>query len=278
MENLSKYYLKTAGLLFLVIFSACAGHQNLYKKEFSAAEKKTYAKLLEQGAGLFYQGTEACQMNLYEARELDPTNGDVYQEIGAPLLKRGIISQSIQAYTAAVKADSLSWLGWRGYMYLYFYRDYENAIHDFDALDELTPGIVDYPQSESVDFQRGIAYLMLKDWLMADSFFTKHLRYETGSVGVDYIESRAFLYRGITFYFQEKWDAALKDFDQGLKNLPGNANLLLWKAKTLQKLQGENDLFQNTVQAAKESFANGNHFQRPYVEEFFQIYEDDFNW
>jgi tetratricopeptide (TPR) repeat protein len=272
MENLLKYCLSIG--IFLLLCS-CASKTVLYKKEFSEEEKENYSNLLKEGCGLFYQGSTPCQMTLYEARDLNPENADVYQELGAPLLKRGIISQSIQAYNDATNRNQLSWQGWRGYMFLYFYRDYENAIRDFTELDALTPGVVDYPQSESVDFQRGIAWLMMENLEMADSLFTRHIKHESKEVGADYIDSRAFLYRGITYFKKGEFDKALLDFNQGINNLPDNADLLFWKARAQKALGQPDEKWQQTLAESKENFDKGNHNRRPYVEEFFQLYEED---
>ncbi len=59
----------------------------------------------------------------------------------------------------AVACDSSRWIGWRGYLYPYFYRDNKKAIADFDTTNHLTPDFIYAPQGHSVDYWGGHAYL-----------------------------------------------------------------------------------------------------------------------
>jgi hypothetical protein len=68
----------------------------------------------------------------------------------------------------------VTWQGWRGYLKLFFYRDYESAIADFNATDTLTTGFTDYPQSMSVDYLRGLAYFQLGEEEKALDYYTKY--------------------------------------------------------------------------------------------------------
>lgn len=269
---LSNYYRSVLLLFGLIVVFSCQKHPALYKKDFTAEEKKKLAISLVDGLGNYYQGTPAQQFLLREALRHDSTNAQVWRELGVPYLKRGLAHEAMSKYYArAVELDPVGWQGWRGYLYLYFYRDYEHALADFNATDTLTPDFVDYPQSLSVDYMRGICYLQMEEFEQAVDFFDQHIAYETETTGFDYIDSKTFLYKGIAQLKMEQPEPAKSTFEQGLLIDPTNADLLFWLGKTLYQLE-EADEARVKLEEARAQFLKGNHNQRPYVEEFYQTY------
>ncbi|MEL7220836.1 MAG: hypothetical protein AAGJ93_05920, partial [Bacteroidota bacterium] len=181
MAKSLKYFLKPyclAGIM-CTFYSSCQRQEAVwYEKEFTSEEHKALSLNLLEGIGYYYQGSPASQMLLEEALAYDPNSAKIHREIGVPYLKRGIASAFPDYYGKAADLDPLGWTGWRGYLYLYFYRDYERAIADFNLTDTLTPNQVDYPQSISVDYMRGICYLMIDDYPSAIDYFDRHIAYE----------------------------------------------------------------------------------------------------
>jgi tetratricopeptide (TPR) repeat protein len=245
-----------------------------YEKEFTTEERKALSLSLLDGIRYHYQGSPASQMILQEALSYDPQNAKVHREIGVPYLKRGIAAAFPHYYGKAAELDPLGWTGWRGYLYLYFYRDYERALADFNLTDTLTPNQVDYPQSISVDYMRGICYLKLHDYQNAIDYFDRHIEYETSITGFDYIDPKTLLYRGIAYLGQNKADLAIASFRSGLTIEDENADLYYWLAK-VQAQQGHLAEAQQNLERARKEFARENYNRRYYVEAFFQTYEAD---
>ncbi len=272
MEKLLTYCL-SIGLVALLAVSCQQRQPELYKKTFTAEEKKRYAEQLNNSIGYYYQGSVPWQFLLREAKSLDPTHPEIYRELGIPPLKRGMASLFYTPYDKAVELDPKGWQGWRGYIYLYFYRDYDRAIYDFDTLDPLTPNFVDYPQSQSIDFMRGIAYMMKEDYVRALEYFDKHFAYESEEVGVKYLENRAFLYKGICHLKMGDTKEALAILNQGLTYNNTNPDLHYWKAKTLVQQGAPQAEIAQEVAAAKQYFGNRN--IRAYTEQFYQLYWSD---
>lgn len=276
MDNLLKYFLRSLLLLTVVmLLGACRQQRNdWYRKSFTPEEQLTLAKNMTEAIGNYYQGSPGCQMLLEEAKTFDPNNALVHREIGVPYLKRGIASAFPHYYGKAADLDPLGWTGWRGYLYLYFYRDYERALADFNRLDTITPGVVDYPQSVSVDFMRGICYLQLKQYNQSVSYFDEHIAYETGVTGFKYIAPETFLFRGIAYLGLKDTATALRSFETGLRIEDYNADLMYWLAKTYAQ-EGRTAEARNYLKKAQKAFANNDYNRRPYVEEFYQLYEAD---
>ncbi len=253
---------------------SCAQPTDFYKKEFSETEKKELAEQLIGGRGFYYQGSEGEQSILQESFNYDSTNGTIWREFGVPYLKRGFAAEWRSYYDKAVEIDPLNWTGWMGYLHLYFYRDYENAIKNFDKTDELTPDIVDYPQSLSVDYMRGICYLKLDKYKEALSYIDKHIAYETQSTGIEYIGSHTFLYKGITLMKMNQYEKAMEAFELGLVHNPDNSDLMFWLSK-LKHQKGEHVLAVSLIRKAITQFEKGHFNSRPYTEDFFQTYKPD---
>ncbi|MEQ9263399.1 MAG: tetratricopeptide repeat protein [Owenweeksia sp.] len=246
-------------------------HPELYSKTFSQEEKKELAKSLMDAIHRYYQGSPPQRFILQEAVQYDSANGDVWREAGVPYLKRGLAAGFHKHYQKAVAHNPVVWTGWRGYIYLFFYRDYDRAIADFDAQDSLTPDLVDYPQSLSVDYLRGICYLQKQELDTALYYFDKHIRYEKEISGPEYVMPQAYLYEGIAFYKRGDFKAARACYDEGLKLLPDNADLLLWKGKALWAQQKKKEA-ETILNRALESVRSGQKNTRPYVEEFYETY------
>ena len=259
------------GLLPLLLFS-CRPREDFYKKTFSEKEKAKLAEQLISARGYYYQGSPGEQLLLLESKNMNPNSGTLWREFGVPYLKRGMATEFYDFYQKAVELDPLGWTGWRGYLYLYFYRDYKRAITDFDQTDLLTPNVVDYPQSLSVNYMRGICYLMLEDFEKAIEYFEIHFNHESQSTGIEYIGANAFVYKGLAHWKAGDPQAAQAIFEAGLKYNPSNADLMFWKAKLLFEEKNEHTRSLRLIRNAIVLFKKNNFNSRPYTEDFYQLY------
>jgi len=274
---MKQYEIIFSAYFLLVLFSliACQSEPVLFKKEFTSEEKWKLTDQMTSGLIRSYgQGSVSEVMVLEEAIKLTPHRADLYREIGIPYGKRGMPVEFHPPYSKAVELDPVEWQGYRGYMYLYFYRDYERAIADFDALDALTPNFVDYPQATSVHFMRAVAYMGLEDYDTALDYFDKHIVEELRTTTEDFIDLKTFVFQGICHYKKGEIDLARASFNRGTTNTPYSADLWYWTAKLAlerrDKLAATAAIEKAAIQFKKEYFNN-----RPYVEEFHQIYEGD---
>ncbi|HKK78843.1 MAG TPA: tetratricopeptide repeat protein [Phaeodactylibacter sp.] len=271
MVNWWSYYL-SYGVVLLVSLTACQPQPHLYQKEISDSEKGILAEQLLNGLRFFYQGEVGEQLLMEEAISHQPQNATLYRELGAPAVKRGMAKDFYRYYEDAVRYDAVNWQGWRGYLYLYFYRDYERALADFQALDTLTPDFVDYPQATSVLFMSAICYLQLGQYDTAVAYFDRHIQEELRTVEEEYIDTETFLFKGIAYAKQGRWSEAAATFERGLRNADSkSADLWYWKAKAAAA-QGNENTARLCIDAAKKWYDKGYFHDRPYVEEFYQLY------
>ncbi len=281
MENLWKFCLRTgkwpvaAILILVLLWTSCQrSDYQYYTKTISTEEYSEVARKLTDGITNYYQGSPASQMLLEEALRYDPNHALAHREIGVPYLKRGIGAAFPHYYGKAADLDPLGWTGWRGYLYLYFYRDYERALQDFNALDTITPGVVDYPQSTSVDYMRGLCYLQLNQNDQAIDYLDRHIAHEDSVAGADYVPPEAYLMRGIAQWKKGELEPALNSFKSGIALEDYNADLQYWLAKMYVE-QGELAEARKWLKRAQLAFNQGDYNKRFYVEEFYQLYQQD---
>lgn len=257
MEKLLKYFL--SAILLVSLFS-CKTKEEKVKDAFDFGFKH-------------YQGTSKHMNAFAYALELDSTKAETYRELSVTYLKRGIPHKWKDWYDGAVEYDPITWQPWRGYLYLWFYRDYKKAIADFDASDTLTD-YIDHPQGHSVDFWRGIAYLGLNDYENSIAYWDKHITKETEDSGEDWVELEAFLFRGIAYYESGNSEKAIIDFDKAIQYFKQSADAKYYKALILK----ENDKTEEAIDLIEEAvsdFNAGFYNNRPYVETLRQIYLED---
>ena len=255
METLQKLYLSILLLFFL--FSC-------------KTDKEKALEVLEFGK--HYQGSSQSLNALTRAAELDSTNAEIYRELSIPYLKRGLPHLWKKDMDKAAAKNPIEWQGYRGYNYLWFYRDYKKAIADFDATDTLTPNFIDAPQGHSVDYWRGIAYLGLKDYKNSNAYFEKHIAKETQEFGEDYVDVTAFLYNGISYFEAGNFEKAVTNFDKQLeysRNLSADAKY--YKSLILKAQNNPHEAL-SLLKSAIEDFNLGYFNNRPYVEALRQIY------
>jgi len=242
---------------------------------FSCKTKREKAEQVYKNAIHYPQGSMMSINGIKRAIEIDSTYEQAVYELSVAYLKRGLPHKWLPQYNKAVKLDSIQRIPWRGYLYLWFYRDYKKAIADFDASDTLTPNFIDAPQGHSVDYWRGIAYLGLKNHKNSIRYFDKYIAKEIEEYGEDWVEVTTFLYKGIAHYEIGEDNKALVAFNKQLqysRNLSADAKY--YKA-LIFKNQKKYKAAKTTLDSAIEDFDSGYFNNRPYVETLRQIYRED---
>ena len=238
----------------------------LAKEKWSFIEKQTDPEIINT------QGKPEIMNLLEEIINLDPKHCDAIRELSIAYLKRGMPNQWKPIYDRAVECDAVRWQPWRGYLYLYFYRDYKNAIADFNASDTLTPNHIDSPQGHSVDYWRGHAYLGAKDYENSIRYYQKHIAYVTQEWGEDWVEPDAFLNLAIAYYESNQFDKMPPELDRALKHYQNKSADTKYYYALYEQKQGNTQKALEWVKAGIEDFYLGNSKKRGYNEEIKQLY------
>lgn len=271
MEKLLRSCLKS---FLLVMLFSCNNSEETFNHLTQAERQKLSTEVFDGGSHL-YQGSVKSMTRIERAIAIDPNNCDAVRELSVAYLKRGMPDKWKPQMDKAVECNPTIWTGYRGYNYLWFYRDYNKAIADFNATDSLTPNFTEAPQGHSVDYWRGIAYLGLKDYKNSIAYFDKHIAKETEDSGEDWVELEAFLYKGIAHYENNQPTQALESLDKLLhysKNITADGKY--YKALILFD-QGDCKEAVQLVDEAIVDFDKGYFNSRPYVETLREIYKED---
>ena len=272
MEKLLTSCLKSFIVLLVVI--SCRPQHSWYEKELTDSLKVLYAdRLWRGGYSYYYQGSIADQFQLNESLELDSTNGDAWREKGIAYLKRGIADSFYLNYKKGVQYRPEKWAGFRGYIYLYFYRDYERAIADFNYNDEIV-GEVTYSQGQSHDYMRGICYYGLKDYGEALNQLNRYIDTITEGEGPEWVDVYAILYKGLALAKLRRFDEALAAFDNAEKLYPKLSDLYYHRAR-ISCARKDYEKALQLLEVAKKYHQEGYYHQRPYVEVLEQVHSQD---
>lgn len=261
--------------LSLLLLIGCKPEHKWYKKSFSKAEKSALAPALRNGVSYYYQGTVAEQFQIKGALSLDSTNGDFWREMGTARVKRGLASEMHYYYAKAAALKPDPWLGFRAYLYLYFYRDYPRAIQDFNRLDSIT-GSIGHSQAQDHDYMRAVAYYGLKDYPQAIRYARKYIERLTSEIGAEWVDANAHLYLALSL---EKngapWQEVQAELQKMLKIYPESADAYFH----LARLSAQRQRFweaRKFLLPAEAYFQKGYFHQRPYVEVLDQLFPQDF--
>ena len=209
------------------------------------------------------QGSSEKMNFLEEIIRLNPKHCDA-RELSLAYLKRGMPNQWKPIFDWAVECDAVNWQPWRGYLYLYFYRDYQNAIADFNASDTLTPNHIDSTQGHSVDYWRGHAYLGAKDYENSIRYYQKHIAYVTQEWEEDWVEPDAFLNLAIAYYESNQFDKMPAELDQALQYYQNKLADTKYYYALYEQEQGNTKKALEWVKASIEDFYLGNSKKRGY--------------
>jgi len=266
--------------LFLSLFISIGCNQATFfsKEEKIALAEEKWKTVVQQYLEDIHhiQGTAKTMKLIDEIIKLNPNHCDALRERSTPYLKRGMPQEWKIYFNQAVKCNSARWMGWRGYHYLYFFRDYSKAIADFDATDTLTPNHIDTPQGHSVDFWRGHAYLGAKNYGKSIYYYQKHIDRVTTEFGEDRVEPEAFLNMAIVHYENKSLDSMPYYLDKALYYYQDKSADSKYYYALYHKSKGDTIKVLSYIDGGIEYFLEGYYKRRPnYNEDVRQIYVEE---
>ncbi|MEM6526521.1 MAG: tetratricopeptide repeat protein, partial [Bacteroidota bacterium] len=138
----------------------------------------------------------------------------------------------------------------------------------------LTENFTDYPQGQSVDYMRGIAYYGLMDYKNAHEYFDLYVGEVLESQDESWADPKGFLYKGLAYLSENKNDSAIEYFDKVIKYDVSLADGYYHKVRALLALH-RLDEARSLIDKALTQFQSGSNHKRPYVEVMDQIYIED---
>lgn len=258
-------YLSLACLLFITC-------QNQSKTQ---VDIKVLSNLLNK-ANTFGQGSEIALIYYDSIIALNPKYDKSWFEKGVWSLKTGDYINYKKYVDKAVELNKNN-IGYRGWTKLLFLRDYQGAIDDFKILLSYHPDKKDVVAwGESVLFHLGKAYWQMKEYETAISYFDQYIAEESETSGEEWVDVKAFLYKGICLQKLGKHQEALASFEKGIhyyKTSPESYYHAGNSLVALKQKQKACTYFTKAEQYAKQGYIQKDAYQ----EVFGQLYFSDIN-
>ncbi|WP_291865240.1 tetratricopeptide repeat protein [Maribacter sp.] len=210
MVGLKKFF-KISGLIILVLIIAIAIYGYFKGKVITDVRQELSRKI----------------------ENFESKNSDEYMEYSViKFNKAGDFHTGFIYLNKAVELNPLAHLGYRGWIRLRKIRDYDNALDDFDRLDDLTPDVVDAPWGEDIDFLRGECYFGKKDFRKAIEMFNRNIKNQKE----DWADINSFVYLGLCEYELGNYEKSISEFQRALAQSESVCEAHFGLAKAYRKL------------------------------------------
>ncbi|MGL4630606.1 MAG: tetratricopeptide repeat protein [Leadbetterella sp.] len=180
----------------------------------------------------YHQTSEEYRIYLDSALALHPNDAELWRGKATSYFKAGQLMSAIKCINKAVELDTLTWMGYRGFMKCIFMKDYRNAIIDLKYMYQKRP--LEHQMDHSYPFWIGLSYLKLKQLDSADHYLSlpTNQSLTAGKESVHYVN---WFYKGLTKYFQEDFEKASKFLENATIENSHFPDAQFYLAKTLLK-------------------------------------------
>ena len=254
------------GVILIICTSYGPPNCNLFK-----ADEGCYNACLEAERAIEYpQGSKLSQELFDKSIQLCPGFDYSYYEKSVPYAKRGLIKEWKEMIDIALKIDPEEHLATRGWFHFFFMHNYEAAIKDIEALEQL----VDYDIGYSGDGTYHLNIIKALCWKglgkteKAIEIITEQLNKEDHDLGMyDY------LHLGVLHYQNEEYDLALEYLE---KQIDENdvSEIYYYKALCL-KAQNKFRMYKQSIQKALQYYDAGTTMSNSYRQMEDEIYKVD---
>ncbi len=263
MERLFEYILSIC--LFYMFFS-CLDTQSIDYSEWTEEQKAQETKRLEYENKWFFQGSIVNQANHNTLIAINPDVADYYSEKSVAHSKIGDYHIAIPLLEKAMELDPKETLYYTSWLMTDLYKDYDRALSYLNQYDEYTPNKTDYAWGENVNFLKGEVLQALERHSDAITEFTKVINEEK-----DFATASVYVYRGISYMYQEMYPEAISDFDKAITIYDKSSMGYYYKGITLLKI-GDKEAAIEAFQESKKLIKQGYKDSDPYKEVYNEIY------
>src|SRR5690554_371701 len=185
--------------------------------------------------------------------EKDNTIAYLWQQKAMPYFKIKKYEAGMEYIDKAVKYDAKRYLPYRAFIKCVFAKTYKAAIKDFEEC--IANWGDSYEMDHTYSFYIGLSYLQLNEFEKATQYF-KHTIAEQKKRFNEAHHLDLFYY-GIVKYEQEKYNEAVKIFDEALSQYPEFSDVIYYKALCFYKLSKPVEEYQDLISQAKEFAKKG---------------------
>jgi len=210
-------------------------------------------RYLDNGAWHYSLYSKERARYIDSAIALSHDDAYLWQQRGMPLMKQMKYEAGMPFIDSAVKYDSAMWLDYRAFLECIFSKQYLESLDDFRRAERRTPGanVMDHEYA----FYMGLCYLQLCRYDSAEQCFRKCIADDQG-VGGNWVHYMHTFYLGATLYADERYAAAMEQFDRAIAIYPNFSDAKYYKAWCLDKA-GQIDSALNCITQAERDIEDG---------------------
>ncbi|MFD2551716.1 hypothetical protein ACFSQP_07805 [Bizionia sediminis] len=227
------------------------------------------------GMHYFEEGSVGRVNALIRALECDTSFTPAAFELANTYLKRGLLQQWRSYINQAVMSDSVQYLPFRGYAYLWYFKDYKKALSDFNSLKNSDVKLTKLPEAVNLNYWRGIAYLGAENYRQSVASFSAFLQTTNTQSTAKQNIATAYLYRGIALYKMKAYKKARNNFSKLLEYSTFNQADAFYYLALIAKQERAIHVARKHINSALVAYKAGHYNKRPDVETLHQIYLED---
>ncbi len=263
-----KYFIILIFLTSYVLSNAQNCKAFLYQKDTLQYE----ACIIAEDAYRYYQYSKEYQEILDKAIEKCPYFSYAYRSKSVAYLKSGDFITWKYLIDKAVQYDQRENLGYRGWNKFQFFRDYQGAIDDIEALETIVKGNIGYSAGGHyhLNVTKALCYKQLGNLDKAISIMENYMSDSTIQISVfDH------LHLGVMYLETQHYEQAITQF-----NLQAQQNELAENQYYLAlcyQQKGDKNLFLQHITKAKELYLSNRKMTFHYTEPIDRVYLEDIN-
>lgn len=184
-----------------------------------------------------------------------PNIAEAYQEKGIRQMFLGNFGKVIAYNDTAVALDPKRWLAYRGYLHCMLTRDYQKAITDLTAAEQLTPNA--FTMDHTFSFFIALSHMESGNYPEAEKYFLKDIAQQKRGEGRNDIHFNTLLYVGILYYLMNEFDQAELRLNECLQlyEMHPMANYYMAMTMKITGNQRQNVYFDKARQAVQDGYS-----------------------
>lgn len=258
-------------ICFVLLISLQFGYSQTQQSEDVQVTQDSILKgyLIDaQKDGLYSQAYQKAMDRIIEAF---PEKAYFYQQKAMPLIKTGKNDLAKPLLDKAVSLDEENYLDYRAFIKCIFFREYENALQDFELCK--TKFGNGYVMDHSYDFYIALCKLQLNEFSIAENILRSQIEKDITEHGEDWVHYSNYFYLGIAQFEQRKFAQAILNFNKAIEVYPEFPDAIFYKSKSCEFL-GNLELAEILLKKAEELSKQGyslNESNSQYIHYPYQI-------
>ena len=229
--------------------------------------------LFQYGYSEVYAGNNKTGNKImnYAISKMKKPDAEIYHALSVQNTKNGNYDIAIEALKKSYEINPRDAGAYYGWVLLYYYHDYEQALQVLNEFDDSTPDFSDWPMGECIHYLKGLAHKEMGQYELALNEFITSIENTSTENDANWVDYQVFLNKGISLFYLERYADAITAFNQAISNNDKCSEAYYFIGLSQLKL-GNNESGCINLDKAHSLVSKGYKSSDPYVELFHEIY------